>query len=139
MSAPQASTGATFEDLSGVSTAAFSNPYDALIEASKDDPVRNLRLTIAILLTSYQVQMQALYTIHRSTRNSQQKAKMLDKEFLGPNIDPILLRLSDPTVEPDFTDPRHCLVFWGRPSESMKNLIAHVQQELLAVAPSKFV
>ena len=29
----------TFEDLSGISTSAFSNPYDALIAASEDDPV----------------------------------------------------------------------------------------------------
>ena len=28
-----------FEDLSGVSTAAFNNPYDALIAAVEDDPV----------------------------------------------------------------------------------------------------
>ncbi|KAF2445715.1 AAA-domain-containing protein [Karstenula rhodostoma CBS 690.94] len=120
MFTPQASAGATFEDLSGVSTAAFSNPYDALIEASKNDPVL----------------MQALYTTHRSTRNSQQKVRMLGKEFPGPNIDPILLRLSDPTVEPGFIDPRNCLVFWARPSENIKNLIERVQQELLAVAPN---
>jgi vesicle-fusing ATPase len=29
----------TFEDLSGISTSAFSNPYDALIAACEDDPV----------------------------------------------------------------------------------------------------
>ena len=29
----------TFEDLSGVSTDQFDNPYDALIAASNDDPV----------------------------------------------------------------------------------------------------
>jgi hypothetical protein len=28
-----------FEDLSGINIAAFSNPYDALIEACEDDPV----------------------------------------------------------------------------------------------------
>jgi hypothetical protein len=28
-----------FEDLSGVDTRAFSNPYDALIETCQDDPV----------------------------------------------------------------------------------------------------
>jgi vesicle-fusing ATPase len=28
-----------FEDLSGVSTSDFSNPYDALIAAAQDDPV----------------------------------------------------------------------------------------------------
>lgn len=31
--------GNTFEDLSGVDSAAFSNPYDALIDACQDDPV----------------------------------------------------------------------------------------------------
>ncbi|KAJ4347015.1 uncharacterized protein N0V89_010949 [Didymosphaeria variabile] len=123
MSAPNSSAGNTFEDLSGVATAAFSNPYDALISASEDDPI----------------QMQARYTTHRNTRNSQQKAKMLDKEFSGPDIDPILLRLSDVTVEPGYVDPRHCLVFWGRPSDKVKNLISRVQQELLAVAPNLWV
>jgi len=29
-----------FEDLTGISTSAFSNPYDALIAACEDDPVR---------------------------------------------------------------------------------------------------
>ena len=81
--------------------------------------------------------MQARYTAHRTTRNSQQKAKMLDAGFSGPNIDPILLRLEDPTIEPGFVDPRHCLVFWGRPSQKIKALINRVQQELLAVAPSE--
>jgi vesicle-fusing ATPase len=28
-----------FEDLSGISTSAFSNPYDALIAACEEDPV----------------------------------------------------------------------------------------------------
>ncbi len=32
--------GNTFEDLSGVNVALYSNPYDALIDACKDDPVR---------------------------------------------------------------------------------------------------
>lgn len=31
-----------FEDLSGVDIAAYANPYDALIEASQDDPVTSL-------------------------------------------------------------------------------------------------
>lgn len=29
-----------FEDLSGVDSTAYANPYDALIEACQDDPVR---------------------------------------------------------------------------------------------------
>lgn len=32
-------TNTTFEDLSGISTSSFSNPYDALISACADDPV----------------------------------------------------------------------------------------------------
>jgi hypothetical protein len=31
-----------FEDLSGVDTASYSNPYDALIEACQNDPVTTL-------------------------------------------------------------------------------------------------
>ena len=61
---------------------------------------------------------------------------MLDEGFTGPNIDPILLRLNDPTIEPEYVDPRHCLVFWGRPTQKIKHLIDRVQQELLTVAPS---
>jgi vesicle-fusing ATPase len=62
---------------------------------------------------------------------------MLDMSFPGVNIDPILLRLSDSTIEPGYVDPRHCLVFWGRPTQKIKDLINRVQQELLTVAPSK--
>lgn len=29
----------TFEDLTGISTSSFTNPYDALIAACEDDPV----------------------------------------------------------------------------------------------------
>jgi vesicle-fusing ATPase len=82
--------------------------------------------------------MQARYTTHRTTRNAQQKVKLLDEKFPGPSIDPILLRLSDPTVEPGYVDPRHCLVFWGRPTQKIKQLILRIQQDLLTVAPSEF-
>ncbi|CAO2654253.1 Nn.00g109860.m01.CDS01 [Neocucurbitaria sp. VM-36] len=109
-------TSTTFEDLSGVSTSAFSNPYDALISACEDDMAR----------------IQSKYSLHRTTRNSQQRAKLLDANFAGVSIDPILSRLS----EPGYVDPRHCLVFWGRPTEKVKALITRVQQELLTVAPN---
>lgn len=75
--------------------------------------------------------------LHRTTRNAQQKAKMLDQDFLGINIDPILLRLHNPSIEPGYVDPRHCLVFWARPPQHVKDLILRVQKELLTVAPSK--
>ncbi|KAJ4375111.1 hypothetical protein N0V83_002195 [Neocucurbitaria cava] len=106
----------TFEDLSGVSTSAFSNPYDALISACEDD----------------MAQIQTKYSLHRTTRNSQQRAKLLDASFAGVSIDPILSRLS----EPGYVDPRHCLVVWGRPTEKVKALISRVQKELLTLAPS---
>ncbi|CAI6335507.1 unnamed protein product [Periconia digitata] len=114
-----AQTSNAFEDLSGVSTAAFENPYDALIAASNNDPV----------------QLQERYAQHRSARNAQQKAKILDKGFTGPIIDPILRKLDDQTIEPGYVDPRNCLVFWGRPTEKIKDLIHRVQQELRSVVP----
>ncbi|OAL01382.1 AAA-domain-containing protein [Phaeosphaeriaceae sp. SRC1lsM3a] len=113
-------TNNTFEDLSGVSTAAFSNPYDALIAACEDDPT----------------QLQSKYSLHRTTRNSQQKAKLLDESFTGVSVDPILSRLSGPSLEPGYVDPRHCLVFWGRPTQKVKDLIERVQRELQTVAPN---
>jgi len=61
---------------------------------------------------------------------------MLDEHFPGVNIDPILLRLCNSSIEPGYVDPRHCLVFWGRPTTKIKDLIHRVQQELLTVAPS---
>jgi vesicle-fusing ATPase len=64
---------------------------------------------------------------------------MLDKDFAGVSIDPILLRLSDPTIEPGYVDPRHCLVFWARPTQKVKDLIARIQKELLSVAPSLYL
>ncbi|RMZ69594.1 ureidoglycolate hydrolase [Pyrenophora seminiperda CCB06] len=115
-----ANTANIFEDLTGISTSSFSNPYDALIAACDDDPA----------------QIQEKYQLHRVTRNAQQKAKMLDRDFSGVNIDPILLRLCDPTVEPGFKDPRHSFVFWGRPTQKVKEMIHRVQQELLTVAPN---
>lgn len=64
---------------------------------------------------------------------------MLDASFPGINIDSILLKLHDPTIEHGYADPRHCLVFWGRPTTKVKDLIQRVQQELLTVAPSELV
>ncbi|KAL5120890.1 transport between ER and Golgi ATPase protein [Pleosporales sp. CAS-2024a] len=108
-----------FEDLSGISTSAFSNPYDALIAACRDDAA----------------EIQTRYSLHRATRNAQQKAKMLDASFAGVNIDSVLARLCDPTLDPGFVDTRHCLVFWGRPTQKVKDLVERVQHELSLVAP----
>lgn len=127
-----------FEDLSGISTSAFSNPYDALIAACDNDPVgENANTGNCGSNKTLQAQIQSKYDFHRTARNNQQKAKLLDANFSGVSIDPILLRLSDPTIEPGYVDPRHCLVFWGRPTQKVKDLINRVQQELQTASPSK--
>jgi hypothetical protein len=47
--------GNNFEDLSGINSSAFSNPYDALIEACGNDPVSSTSPLFANLLpTKYQ-------------------------------------------------------------------------------------
>jgi vesicle-fusing ATPase len=119
MSNPSQTTN-TFVDLSGISTDKFKNPYDALLATCENDPS----------------QIQARYALHRNIRNSQQKEKMLSEDFPGVNIDQILLRLCRPEIEPGYTDPRHCLVFWARPPQKVRNLIASVQRMLFEVAPN---
>ncbi|KAK5129399.1 hypothetical protein LTR08_003286 [Meristemomyces frigidus] len=115
---------AAFEDLSGSSAGPSSltskNPYEALIEACEDDPA----------------QIQARYSSHRANRNAQQRAKLLAPDFPGVVVDDILAKLDDPTIEPDFTDWRHCLVFWARPPPSVGPLVATIQHRLLQVAPN---
>ncbi|TKA73875.1 hypothetical protein B0A55_04480 [Friedmanniomyces simplex] len=101
----------TFEDLSGHTTLAHSdNPYDGLLEACNHDPVNN-------------AQIQARYTTHRTTRNAQQRVKLLAPDFPGVSVDEILAKLEDPSIEPGFTDWRHCLVFWARPPVKVRSLI----------------
>jgi hypothetical protein len=85
-----------------------------------------------------QAQLQSRYSTHRTTRNGQQKAKLLSPEFSGLILDPILQRLTDPSIEPGFEDPRYCLVFWARPPTHIRSLVNKVQQELLTLAPSTF-
>jgi vesicle-fusing ATPase len=63
---------------------------------------------------------------------------MLDGSFAGVSIDPVLSKLCDRTNEPGYVDPRHCLVFWGRPTRKVKDLIERVQKELLSVAPRMY-
>lgn len=82
--------------------------------------------------------MQARYSTHRCARNSQQKEKLLSPGFSGLILDPILQRLENPSIEPGFTDPRHCLVFWARPPSHIRSLVDRVQQQLLTLAPSKY-
>ncbi|KAF2102035.1 hypothetical protein NA57DRAFT_73470 [Rhizodiscina lignyota] len=119
----QPHTQIAFEDLSGGSSGNYSNPYDALIEGSNDD-IKTI---------------QARYASHRTTRNAQQKTKLLDPAFSGVLVDEILRRVHDPTVEPGYDDPRHCLTLWARPPERVRQLVDTVQQKLLAIAPNLWV
>ncbi|KAK3724526.1 hypothetical protein LTR37_001150 [Vermiconidia calcicola] len=115
----------TFEDLSGTSTPVTGdNPYKDLIAACHDDPI----------------QIQARYDAHRTNRNAQQRAKFLAPDFLGVTIDDILAKLEDPTIEPGFVDWRNCLVFWARPPQQVRSLIAEVQRRLKdAAAPDLWI
>ncbi|KAL3424048.1 hypothetical protein PVAG01_03329 [Phlyctema vagabunda] len=112
-----------YEDLSGINTAAYANPYDALIEACHDDPK----------------EIQTRYHTHRSTRNAQQKTSLTSPDFAGVIIDPILARLEDPTIEPGYIDPRNCLVFWARPPQHIKDVVAGIQTKLKSFAPNLWV
>jgi hypothetical protein len=109
------------EDLSGIELKPGENPYDALIRACRNDPV----------------QIQALYSTHRIRRNEQQKEKFLSTDFQELVIDPFLLRLERPELEPGFRDPRNCLVLWARPPDHVVRLAAHLQNLLRKAAPSK--
>ncbi|KAK8151053.1 RNA ligase/cyclic nucleotide phosphodiesterase [Phyllosticta citrichinensis] len=115
-----------YNDFSGVAAGAggasssSSNPYDALIDAAGGDVK----------------QLQARYSAHREGRNAQQKEKLLSPEFKGVSVDPILLRLERPDVEPGFRDTRHCLVFWARPPQKIKSLVAEVQRRVGSVVPN---
>ncbi|KAK4126665.1 hypothetical protein N657DRAFT_640525 [Parathielavia appendiculata] len=108
-----------FEDLSGLEIKPGDNPYDALINACHGSAA----------------EMQARYATHRATRNAQQRGNFLTPEFKGLSIDPILLRLENPDIEPGFKDPRNCLVFWARPPDHIVRLASHLQTLLAKAAP----
>ncbi|KAI9753983.1 MAG: hypothetical protein M4579_004913 [Chaenotheca gracillima] len=112
----------SFEDLSRSSNMNddFENPYDAFIQTANGDDA----------------QIQSRYETHRLTRNAQQRAKLLDANFSGVTIDPILKKLEDPSIEPGYRDPRHCLVFWARPPAKVRALVSEVQRRLHLMAPS---
>lgn len=84
-------------------------------------------------------QIQARYEAHRRNRNEEQRSKLLDPGFTGVTLDPILQRIHDPSIEPGYVDPRHCLVFWARPPRKTRRLIGEVQQKLLSIAPSALI
>lgn len=85
----------------------------------------------------HQAQIQALYQKHRTNRNAQQKSRLLAPDFPGVTVDGILAKLEAPSIESDFKDWRHCLVFWARPPAKVRTLIAEVQEKLRSVAPGK--
>jgi hypothetical protein len=84
-----------------------------------------------------QKQLQACYELHRTTRNEQQKAKILDGAFTGWVLDEYLTKLDGPRRDPAFIDPRNCLVFWARPPRKVRDLVEIVQQRLRRAAPGK--
>ncbi|KAK2811349.1 hypothetical protein FQN50_002226 [Emmonsiellopsis sp. PD_5] len=98
----------------------IDNPFDALITACANDPI----------------QIQANYATHRSARNSQQKAKILDPSFEGWSLDSTLAKLEGPERDPNFIDPRHNITLWARPPPPIRQLIASIQSKLQKVAPS---
>lgn len=79
-----------------------------------------------------------MYSVHRENRNAQQKEKFLSPNFEELLIDPFLLRLENPEIEPGFIDPRNCLVFWARPPDHVLRLASHLQSELKKAAPGEF-
>ncbi|CAN8105964.1 unnamed protein product [Discula destructiva] len=108
------------EDLSGIKNQPGENPYKALIQACNDDPA----------------EIQSLYSTHRVTRNAQQREKFTSPDFKEVLIDPFLLRLETPSLEPGFTDPRFCLVLWARPPHHVVKLATHLQTLLKKAAPN---
>lgn len=88
-------------------------------------------------LTICQAEIQALYATHRVTRNQQQRDKFLAADFGELIIDPFLLRIEKPEIDPSFSDPRNCLVFWARPPDHVVQLAVHIQGMLKEAAPSK--
>lgn len=116
----------TFEDLSGAhdeKVKKTENPYHDLITSCHNDAS----------------QIQKRYNTHRVNRNTQQKTKLLAPNFPGITIDEILTKLENPQKYPNYTDPRHCLVFWARPTSRVKRLIASVQGRLKEVMPSLWI
>ena len=115
------------------------NPYDALIEASENDPVTLPSICIVYASDPCQIQIQARYEAHRKARNDQQKAQLLSPGFTGMVLDPVLQKLLHPEQYPGYSDPRHNLVLWARPSSSLRDLIHIVQQKLLTAVPSLYL
>ena len=115
----------TFEDLSGptANTTKTDNPYYDLIESCNNDLAH----------------IQQRYSTHRTNRNAQQKTKLLAQDFPGVTVDSILARLENPKDHPDYQDPRHCLVFWARPTLTVRDIIGKIQAKLKEVVPNLWI
>lgn len=135
---PNFENGNVFEDLSGVSSSSYENPYNAMIDTCGSALVcLNLgKPSKSAKIASKEIQ--ARYARHRDARNAAQREKFFSKDFPGVSIDPILHKLVNPERYPDFADTRNCLVFWARPPRAVKTLIADLQQQLRSVAPSRY-
>ena len=94
------------------------NPYNSILESNGNDAKR----------------IQGCCDSQRKDRNSKFRVQMLAEDFEGLQPDQIL---SKRLYEPDYVDPRNCLVFWARPTLAVRNLVARCQQELQAVHPSQ--
>ncbi|KAJ0414721.1 RNA ligase/cyclic nucleotide phosphodiesterase [Aspergillus carlsbadensis] len=103
-----------------LSSEAVENPFEVLINEANNDPT----------------ELQRLYENHRTTRNRQQREKILSEGFPGWSVDTILARLDGPDREDGFVDPRNCLVIWARPPPAVREVIRFVQDELKSVAPA---
>lgn len=81
--------------------------------------------------------LQERYHLHRVIRNEQQKAKILDQTFKGWILDEHLVKLDGPQRDPEYADPRNCLVFWARPPSRLRQLIEIIQAKLTDAAPGQ--
>ncbi|EIN06647.1 hypothetical protein PUNSTDRAFT_71911 [Punctularia strigosozonata HHB-11173 SS5] len=94
------------------------NPFSAVVEAAHDDPA----------------EIQKVYTAHRTQRFAKQRSLFLSEAF-KPEVDTILQRTLDPSIEPGYVDPRHSIVLWARPPAPVRALVAEIQRKLLVAAP----
>ncbi|RPA78054.1 hypothetical protein BJ508DRAFT_416690 [Ascobolus immersus RN42] len=114
-------------DGNGLGEIEGGNPYDAMLYLSNEDP--------AVISKAYQT--------HRTLRNAKFTKMLRSPEFDGVNIDPILVRVEQAKREgravDDAVDPRHCLVFWARPPERIRQFVKTVQERLRNIAPDLWI
>ncbi|OJD14230.1 hypothetical protein AJ78_05416 [Emergomyces pasteurianus Ep9510] len=104
------------------------NPFETVIVECAKLMIRQLP----------QARIRALYTNHRTSRNSRERAVILDSTFPGWSLDTTLAKLDGPARDPNFVDPRNCLALWARPPPPVRRLVDVIQSRLHDVAPSKW-